>query len=386
MAASDHAAFRRAIAADPADLTSRLVYADFLEETGEPPHVARAEFIRVQIEADGLPPTDPRRISLERQAAKLFREHWVAWWLPVCALVGLPMPHVPGNRLRERVTRALGRGREPGDPYRVIGPCRVKGPYLPGRLAPPQIEVEFRRGFPESVDLSGELGEAAVAIRRWADALPLCGLGLHSSMARDWAAIRGEHLANVTSLGLIYCNTDVVRGALGSPHMARVDELELRFDRAARPDWPVEQLAVLAGSLVAPRLRRLVVELGSPGEAVVLARPGAWPSLSELVVHSGLPLGGAGGEMLGDLLTVLAGADFLGGLESLGLYLDGPLSGDDGAPVVGPAVEAGLLRLLRALDPGRLRFLGLNPILAYLPCPAVSELVAERFGGKVVAP
>src|SRR5437763_16155846 len=107
MAASDHAAFRKAIAADPADLTSRLVYADFLEETGDPAHAARAEFIRTRIEADGLPPTDPRRVGLERKAAKLFREHWVGWWAPVCALVGLPLPYVPGNRLRERMARAL---------------------------------------------------------------------------------------------------------------------------------------------------------------------------------------------------------------------------------------------------------------------------------------
>ena len=44
---SDHAAFLRAIASDPADDTARLVYADFLEETGEPSQAARADFIHL---------------------------------------------------------------------------------------------------------------------------------------------------------------------------------------------------------------------------------------------------------------------------------------------------------------------------------------------------
>ena len=35
----DHAAFRRAIADNPRDLLARLVYADYLEETGDPNHV-----------------------------------------------------------------------------------------------------------------------------------------------------------------------------------------------------------------------------------------------------------------------------------------------------------------------------------------------------------
>src|SRR5437870_8421512 len=88
MAASDHAAFRRAIAADPADLTSRLVYADFLEETGEPAYVARAEFIRAQIEADGLPRNEWRRVRLVRRASELFEAHWIDWWRPVCVIAG----------------------------------------------------------------------------------------------------------------------------------------------------------------------------------------------------------------------------------------------------------------------------------------------------------
>lgn len=44
---SDEAAFLAAILAEPADDTVRLVYADWLQENGQP---ERAEFIRVQVE------------------------------------------------------------------------------------------------------------------------------------------------------------------------------------------------------------------------------------------------------------------------------------------------------------------------------------------------
>jgi uncharacterized protein (TIGR02996 family) len=49
-----HLPFLKAIAANPADDLPRLVYADFLEETGEPVHVARAHFIRTQIAQDAI--------------------------------------------------------------------------------------------------------------------------------------------------------------------------------------------------------------------------------------------------------------------------------------------------------------------------------------------
>ena len=57
-----HESFLRAIIADPADDLPRLVYADWLDENGDPD---RAEFIRVQCELAKLPEDDPRRPGLE---------------------------------------------------------------------------------------------------------------------------------------------------------------------------------------------------------------------------------------------------------------------------------------------------------------------------------
>src|SRR3954471_13618531 len=56
----DDPAFIRTIAASPDDDAPRLVYADVLDETGDPAKQARAEFIRVQIEKARLVPETPR--------------------------------------------------------------------------------------------------------------------------------------------------------------------------------------------------------------------------------------------------------------------------------------------------------------------------------------
>jgi uncharacterized protein (TIGR02996 family) len=71
----DHAAFLRAILDDPADDGPRLVYADWLEERGDP----RGEFIRVQCTLARLDGDDPRRAELDRREATLLRQHGEAW-------------------------------------------------------------------------------------------------------------------------------------------------------------------------------------------------------------------------------------------------------------------------------------------------------------------
>ncbi|MBN9120505.1 MAG: TIGR02996 domain-containing protein, partial [Planctomycetes bacterium] len=57
---SERAAFLRAIADQPADRTARLVFADFLEEAGDPADAARAGFVRAQVEADTVHPNSNR--------------------------------------------------------------------------------------------------------------------------------------------------------------------------------------------------------------------------------------------------------------------------------------------------------------------------------------
>lgn len=72
----NHAAFLDAIASEPDDLAHRLVYADYLEEHGDPD---RAEFIRLQIEREGLHPAEPRRRQCLAREAELLARHETAW-------------------------------------------------------------------------------------------------------------------------------------------------------------------------------------------------------------------------------------------------------------------------------------------------------------------
>jgi uncharacterized protein (TIGR02996 family) len=76
-------AFLQAILDAPDDDTPRLVYADWLDEHGDP---ERAEFIRVQCELARLRELDPQRVGLEAKGRTLLAAAGTAWVGP---LVGL---------------------------------------------------------------------------------------------------------------------------------------------------------------------------------------------------------------------------------------------------------------------------------------------------------
>ena len=80
----EHLPFLRAICANPADDLPRLVYADYLEESGEPDAIARAHFIRAQIALTQLPPgTKEYRATLavSNRLHRMYSEDWL-WDLP----------------------------------------------------------------------------------------------------------------------------------------------------------------------------------------------------------------------------------------------------------------------------------------------------------------
>lgn len=89
---SDERMMLAAVLANPVDDLPRLVYADALEETGDAAKVARAAFIRVQVEAARLaaavgsachPPNDwcdCNRCRCERRAVLLFDGFRPAWF------------------------------------------------------------------------------------------------------------------------------------------------------------------------------------------------------------------------------------------------------------------------------------------------------------------
>src|SRR5579884_547350 len=67
--------FLDAVAEQPDDLDLRLIYADWLDEHGDP----RGAFIRVQIDLERLPEDDPSRPALEAREAELLAKHGPRW-------------------------------------------------------------------------------------------------------------------------------------------------------------------------------------------------------------------------------------------------------------------------------------------------------------------
>src|SRR3954471_11402384 len=80
---SADAAFLAAIRDRPDDDLPRLVYADYLDERGDP----RGEFIRLQIERARLPADDPRRYNLLAREQELLRLHEEEWLGPLAEIV-----------------------------------------------------------------------------------------------------------------------------------------------------------------------------------------------------------------------------------------------------------------------------------------------------------
>ncbi len=73
--AAEEAAFLRGILADPGDEGLRLVFADWLEEQGDP----LGEWIRLQCAVAQLPANDPRCRELNRRLHALWDTHGSSW-------------------------------------------------------------------------------------------------------------------------------------------------------------------------------------------------------------------------------------------------------------------------------------------------------------------
>src|SRR5688500_9603749 len=69
-------AFLQAVIEKPDNDTPRLIFADWLEDYGDAEQSAWAAYIRVQCELAKLQLTqdDPRRLALEKQEGKLFKQ------------------------------------------------------------------------------------------------------------------------------------------------------------------------------------------------------------------------------------------------------------------------------------------------------------------------
>jgi uncharacterized protein (TIGR02996 family) len=253
----DDAAFLRAIIDNPDDDLPRLVYADWLDEHGEP---ARAEFIRVQCELARLTWHDPPAERLRQRQRELLAEHETRWTGPLAEFVA---------------------------------------------------GFEFRRGFIENVSLG------AGAFLRHGESLwrsaPVRGVRLTNAWEEIDKLAAAPHLGRVRSLLLSgnYLGTEEAVTLLESPHLTQLEELDLSTNhlRAAA----VEALA-RSPRLVGLRVLDLTGnDVGSEGVAALAASPFLY-GLEILRLRSA-GVGPAGVEALaGGALPGLTALDLSGNL------------------------------------------------------------------------
>src|SRR3954451_10228135 len=90
----DAESFIAAVAANPADDLPRLVFADWLDENGDP---ARAGFIRDHVRRAKLRPGTDEYKALFRRCADTLKTNLPAWIKPACDAFGQPAEWKPGK-------------------------------------------------------------------------------------------------------------------------------------------------------------------------------------------------------------------------------------------------------------------------------------------------
>jgi uncharacterized protein (TIGR02996 family) len=358
-------AFLQAILEDPDDDAPRLVYADWLEERGDP----RGEFIRVQCHLARMGQGDPRCPALQYQEQQLLGAHWAEWL----------------------------------------------GPLPQGTIL---YEPIFRRGFLEEVSLGPrtflDLGEQLFRLH------PLRRLSfLGPDEEQHFAALAASPLlARLTALCIRGINDRGAEVLAASPHLTRLTALDLPGGRLG----PAGARA-LASSPAFQQLNSLSLYANviGPQGAEALA---ASPYLARLTC---LNLGGLStrhGDVennIGDRgVEALAASPYLTRLEQLTLYLNE--IGDAGVRALAasptlanltelklygnPAItDAGVEALAASPHLARLRVLWLgavglagaralaaSPSLAglgylhlslYLPAEEARQVLGARFGNRV---
>jgi uncharacterized protein (TIGR02996 family) len=287
---ADQRALLAAIVADPSDDTARLAYADCIEEHGNSP---RAEFIRLQVQAERLHPNSNTRAALEEQAEALFAEHWLEWWGEVCDAVGLPAftPPQQSKGLLGRLARwalgvtPVGSYSRRGLSVKWHDPSHADSRREIGMdsMSP---EVKFCRGFPESAFFGGI---APPALRNWHTASPLCQLHCSSPTAEGWDD--GPHLRGVRFLLAYRDDFAIPLAALRSRYTTNLEELALAvLDFVEVDDGRI--VRELAQLLIAPRfrqLKRLSIAINQEHALTVLANSPNLAGLHSLEVTAGIP-------------------------------------------------------------------------------------------------
>lgn len=256
----------------------RLVYADALDESGDPANATRAEFIRAQVELEAMPADDPMRAALAGRCTDLFTANWIEWWRPVCLSLGLPEPYVPSQTLGGRVKRWIASDRRaPGAPYQ---PYAKAWSIISHDHA---FTVQFIAGFPELLAIHNVMrfmieGPFHDEFGNWFTCAPFHRLrctGMQTEAV--WDELDGPHLAKLTELVMDRLTAEVANRLAFSP---------LRGLTALRigPITPAEDVVrSVVTSPQWPGLRSLsLLGICAPEAIRVLATESRLPQLEEL--------------------------------------------------------------------------------------------------------
>jgi uncharacterized protein (TIGR02996 family) len=319
-----------AIRANPDDDAPRLVFADWLEENGEPEF---AEFIRVEIERERLPRGDPRRDALHKQSMALrkrgafpgdtrnlnilsptrrgFHADIQAGLMGLHAGLETLGPYAPqlvvlihGNSQEEIDARNEAERGEPdrlAAAFREVFASRWVRYWIELELQYLEVSAEHVRWMVAPGNLTGlrqlvvagGLDDNAARALGESDLPQLRVLAIHELRDRDEARLTANALAVLAQSPLLgqieylslmgeWIGDDGLRALAASPRVTGLKGLYLW----SRGHTPASLRALLESPHLArlPRLDMPWIEL-DPESAALLARPEILPGLSHLEVR-----------------------------------------------------------------------------------------------------
>jgi uncharacterized protein (TIGR02996 family) len=237
---SDREAFLRAIWERPHDDLPRLIYADWLDEHGEP---ERAEFIRVQCEVAGGSPGEPRLEQLRARERDLRWRHGRAWGRgPFHRGFQVPFAQMSGEEFV-----AAG-----DDLFRDAPLWSVRlyaaGPALAAILASRHLDRLYGLSLPDS-GLGDDGVQTLAACPRLAGLSELELPGNRIGAAGLAALAASPHLAGLTLLDLSensygdvsrpHFTAASINALVRSPHLRGLTTLRLRLVDLGREEWRV---------------------------------------------------------------------------------------------------------------------------------------------------
>jgi uncharacterized protein (TIGR02996 family) len=362
-------AFLEDIRAHPDDDGPRLVYADWLEDHGDP---ARAEFIRLQCELAKLAEGDKARRPLERRERQLLAGPGKAWRAPL-RKVGLYAPNSDFRRgfLDGARLRATTFVKHAAEIFRVAPLLRTLALYEPERVvlslaACPQLAHVCELEFLDPNQLGAE-DVRVLAASPYLKNLRALDLGMAQVGDAGVAALAASpHLAGLTRLDLAYTGLGPAgaRALAGSRYLKNLTDLSLLGDPIG--DAGAEALAASANLAGLTGLRLSVCGLGPAGVRALTASPHL----------AGLTRLHLDGNQLGDAgVAALAEGPTPAALRVL--YLQDAECGSAGAKALAAAAKFSQLRKLFFHGRNRIGNAGVRALAASPHLGRLAELRLE---------